>query len=715
MAMPMGEGAVVAAAPEEAWAGEREPAQKPEEPSLSAGEWLTKSLFSSPVNSLLTVVFSLLVLLAARGLLNFTFSEERTWRAVKTNMRFLFTHAYPQEQYARIWVCVGVIAVLSGLSAGLLAKTGRGISMKKLSMNLMGTGGVIGLGILLREPSAVVDAEGQALHREPAAAVGDSFVGWLDANFMAVLGTLVLANIALAVWFHFQGTYLRDRPEPRVAHGVLVLASVAVLIMEQYATGEVVRESFPDAMTDRAWWWLAVAVLAGLGAALWFGLGDARRRNTFVPAMHVFFAAAGLMVLSAWVYPWGHYAFLEGEFISEPGSTVAMTTKLPWTVMWVLLVGTFLLGRALSRARAAPRLRVPLNLLWVMTPFVLYWAVLRDPDLDWDHVVSTDIPMAVFFAVFGGLVVWYLAHPRIGEAGRIMAVVLVGVAVLNWVAAFFGWYPMLQKARISFLLLAVVALLAHNFAGDRAQRMKLVAAWVATMAVFHWLVTLVNSPSTVETPTDALIGGFGITLIVAVFTLLLAFPLGVLLALARTSKLPIFRVLSTAYIEVFRGVPLITILFFFTLVFNLFLPQNMELMDIAGATIGFALFSAAYLAENVRGGLQAVRRGQYEASDAVGLTTVQRTLFIVLPQALRVSIPPLVGQVIATFKETSLLAVVGIFDFLRIADKVISAQSEFLGVKREGLLFASFIYWIFAYNMSKHSRRLEKRLGVGER
>ena len=715
MGMPMGEGAVTAAAPAEAWAGEREPAQKPEEPSLSAWEWLRKNLFSSAVNSALTVVFTLLVVLAVRGLLNFTFSEERTWRAVKTNMRFLFTHAYPQEQYARIWVCVGAIAVLSGLSVGLLAKTGRGISMKKLSMNLMGTGGVIGLGILLREPSAVVDSEGLAMHRDPAAAVGDSFVDWLDANALAVLGVLVLANVALAVWFHLQGTYLRDGPEPRVAHGVLVLASIGVLIVQQYATGEIVRESFADAMADRAWWWLGAVVLAGSGAALWFGLGDARRRNTFVPAMHVFFAAAGIMVLSAWLYPWGHYAFLEGEFISEPGSTVAMTTKLPWTVMWVLLVGTFLLGRALSTAGTASRLRVPLNLLWVMTPFVLYWAVLRDPDLDWDHVLSTDIPMALFFAAFGGLVVWYLAHPRIGEAGRIMAVVLVGVAVLNWVAAYFGWYPMLQKARISFLLLAVVALLAHNFAGDRTQRLRLVAAWVAIMAVFHWLVTLVNSPSTVETPTDALIGGFGITLIVAVFTLLAAFPLGVLLALARTSKLPIFRVLSTAYIEVFRGVPLITILFFFTLIFNLFLPDNMSLTDIAGATIGFALFSAAYLAENVRGGLQAVRRGQYEASDAVGLTTVQRTLFVVLPQSLRVSIPPLVGQVIATFKETSLLAVVGIFDFLRIADKVISAQSEFLGVKREGLLFVSFIYWIFAYNMSKHSQRLEKRLGVGER
>ena len=715
MTAQMGDPGAAAVDPAEAWAGESEPAQKPEEPSLSIGEWLGRNLFSSAINSLLTVVFSLLVLLVARGLLNFVFSEERTWRAVKTNMRFLFTHAYPQEQYARIWVCVGVIAVLAGLSIGLLARTGAGISMKKLSINLMGTGAVIAVGVLLREPSAAVDGEGLALHRDRATAAGDSFVDWLDSNALAVLGALLLANVALAVWFHVQGTYLRAGTEPRTAHGVLLLASAGVLFLQQYGTGEIVRESFGGAMSDRAAWWLAAAVFAGAGAALWFGLGDARRRNTFVPAMYVFFVASGVMVLSGWVYPWGHYAFLEGEFISEPGSTVAMTTKLPWTVMWVLLVATFMAGRALRAARAGPKLRVPLNLLWVLTPFALYWAVLRDPDLDWDHVLSTDIPMALFFAAFGGLVVWFLAHPRIGEAGRIISVALVGVAVFNWVAAYFGWYPMLQKARISFLLLAVIAMLAHNFAGDRSQRAKLVFAWVAMTVVLHWMVTLVNSPSTVDTPTDALIGGFATTLIVAVFTLLLAFPMGVLLALARTSKLPIFRVLATAYIEVFRGVPLITLLFFFTLIFNLFLPQNMELVEIAGATIGFALFSAAYLAENVRGGLQAVRQGQYEASDAVGLTTVQRTLFIVLPQALRVSIPPLVGQVIATFKETSLLAVVGVFDFLRIADKVIPAQSEFLGVKREGLLFVSLIYWVFAYNLSKHSQRLEKRLGVGER
>ena len=290
---------------------------------------------------------------------------------------------------------------------------------------------------------------------------------------------------------------------------------------------------------------------------------------------------------------------------------------------------------------------------------------------------------------------------------------MLGVAAFNWVAAFFGWYPMLQKARISFLLLALVALAAHNFAGERKQRLRLVIGWTALMVILHYLVTMMNTPSTVDAP-DEFVGGFLVTVYIASFTMIFSFPLGILLALARTSTMPIFRVLSTIYIEVVRGVPFITILFFFSTFLNLFLPAGMEIEKLAAAGLGFSLFSAAYLAENIRGGLQAVRRGQFEASDALGLTTVQRTGFIVLPQALRVSIPPLVGATISTFKETSLLTIIGIMDFLRVANSVIPGQTQFLGVKMEGLLFVCMIYWVGAYGMSKFSQRLEKHLGVGE-
>jgi len=477
----------------------------------------------------------------------------------------------------------------------------------------------------------------------------------------------------------------------------------------------VIRESFAEAMVDRWGWWLAAALLATAGAALWFRFGDERRRSTFVPSVELFIGVTAIVVLSAWVYPWGHYAFTDGEFIAEPGRTVAMSTKLPWTVMWLLLAVALAAGRRLRQAGAGSNFTLALNLCWLACPFVLYWVVLRDPDLDWDRVLSVDIPLGVLFAAGGAAVLWLLTDQRIGELGRIIAALLLGLAAFNWVAAFWGWYPMLQKVRLSFLLVALAALLAHNFAGDRSKRLRLLTVWAVVIAVFHYMATLMNSPSSVETPTEAFIGGFGVTLVVAAFTLLLSFPLGVMLALARTSKLPIFRVMSTSFIEVIRGVPLITVLIFFTIILNLFLPDGMEISVLASAVLGYTLFSAAYLAENVRGGLQSIRRGQFEASDAVGLTALQRTIFIVLPQSLRVSIPPLVGQAIATFKETSLLAVIGLFDVLRMANNVIPAQTEFLGVKREGLLFVCGVYWIFAYSMSKRSQRLEKQLGVGER
>ena len=623
-------------------------ARPPEETYRSAGEWIRKNLFSSRFNSLLTIAFGLLILFAARGLLNFVFSEERGWDAVRTNLRLIFTHAYPEEQYVRIWVCVGTLVVLTGLSLGLFAGRGEGVQLKKLSTVMAGVGAAIALGVILREPSVLIGADG-AVVRE---------------------------------------------------------------------NDDVVRQSFFEAMADRWVWWLVAAVLIVAGVVLRRAVASSKASITSVPAVELAVALLALPVLSAWVYPWGHFAFVDGTFIAEPGRTVAMSTKVPWTVMWLLVVAAMALGRLMRRGfdeQQQQRMRIPLNLLWLASPFALYWVILRDPHLEWDRVVSVDIPMGVLFGVIGAGVLWMLTRPGIGELGRIIAIVLLGVAAFNWVAAFFGWYSMLQKARLSFLLLALVALAAHNFAGEIVKRRRLVMAWLVLMAIVHYFATLMNAPSTVETPTEALIGGFAVTVIVAVFTIMLSFPLGVLLALARTSRLPIFRVMATSYIEVIRGVPLITILIFFAIILNLFLPVGMEISLIASATLGYTLFSAAYLAENVRGGLQSVRRGQFEASDAVGLSTTQRTVFVVLPQALRVSIPPLVGQMIATFKETSLLAIIGVFDVLRMANSVIPAQTQFLGIKREGLLFVSLVYWVFAYTLSKQSQRLERRLGVGER
>lgn len=425
--------------------------------------------------------------------------------------------------------------------------------------------------------------------------------------------------------------------------------------------------------------------------------------------------ASGAAILTAliWLVPFGRYGVADGQLFAEPGVTVAASTKVPWTLILVSTAVFHSLGRVLGRRVGAP-LRRLLVLFWVVGPAFLIFLVLRDPAFDWGRVTTVDIPMAAGFALGGAALLYVLARPGREELARVIGALLLVLAVFNWVAGSFGWYPMLQKARISFLLVALAVLMAPTFAGERRVRLRLAGVWIGGMVLVHWLITGINTPSTLEIAAPPFLGGLVLTVGIAYYVMLASFPLGVLLSLARTSRLPIFRVLSTGYIEVVRGVPLITVLFFFSIMLPLFLPRGMGISDLAAVFAGYTVFSAAYMAENIRGGLQSIRRGQYEAADALGLTTVQRTVFIVLPQALRVSIPNLVGQAIATFKETSLIAIVGGFDLLRIANSTIPNQPDFLGQKRPALLFISVLYFVVAYTMSKSSQRLEARLQAGQ-
>lgn len=209
-------------------------------------------------------------------------------------------------------------------------------------------------------------------------------------------------------------------------------------------------------------------------------------------------------------------------------------------------------------------------------------------------------------------------------------------------------------------------------------------------------------------------GGLLLTFALAIVSIVLCFPLGVLLALGRQSSLPVIRWTAILYIEVIRGVPLVTVLFMASLMLPLFLPSGWRVDHVLRAITAFTLFTAAYIAENVRGGLQAIPRGQIEAARALGLSPVLTTLLIVLPQALRAVIPANVGQFISLFKDTSLVFIVPLMDFLGIALDVIE-NPKWGGPAREMLLFVALIYWFFTYFMSHMSRRLERALGVGER
>ncbi len=589
-------------------------AAPPEAPQLRPRQWLMENLFSSAFNTGLTIVTGLVILAIIRGLLSFIFNPVRQWNATAVNIRLLMTHAYPADQYVRVWVCVAVLLTLTGVSLAIW-RAGSRVPVGRLGRFLL-SAGAFGLVVSVLAPFS---ARATAI--------------WLLVSGLTVLVGLVLRMPNLV-------------PEERSVSSLSLL----------------------------------VGALAGAVASLW-------------------------------VIPYGHHSFISGRtprIMAEPG-TVAMTTKLPWTIMLLIAVAAYSVG-CLLRTRVPTRnAQTTLILMWLLSPIVLIYLVMRDPAFDMAHVVSTDIPIFLVYTVLGSALLLWLTRPGVGEVGRIVSTLILLVG--------FGTFltPMRMIIRILMLLLAVFALGAPTFSGDIKARRRYAGIWSTVTLVTCWLVTAINTPSTVPVPGEFFLGGFSLTLMVAFFTLLLSFPLGVMLALARTSTMPIFRLMATGFIEFVRGIPLITILIFFSVMVPLFLPDGMDLPEITAVSIGYALFSSAYLAENVRGGLQSVTRGQHEAADAVGMTTVQKTLLIVLPQALRVAIPPLVGQTIATFKETSLLYIIGLYDLLFVAKAIMPNQTEFMGSTRENILFVSLIYWVISYSMSKTSQRLEKRVGLGER
>ncbi|WP_019507473.1 amino acid ABC transporter permease [Pleurocapsa sp. PCC 7319] len=231
----------------------------------------------------------------------------------------------------------------------------------------------------------------------------------------------------------------------------------------------------------------------------------------------------------------------------------------------------------------------------------------------------------------------------------------------------------------------------------------LVSMWVLSFFVVLWLLI---GGWFLEPVRLANLSGLILTLLVAVVSIFLSFPFGVLLALGRQSELPAIHWLATAYIELIRGVPLIGILFMAQIMLPLVLPSDVLLDQVIRAIAGYTIFTAAYVAENVRGGLQSVPSGQTEAAQALGLSSPLVVTLIVLPQAIRAVIPTIVGQFISLFKDTSLLAIVSLVDLLGISQSIL-ANPKYTGRSAETYLFIGLIYWICCYSMSLASRKLE--------
>lgn len=270
----------------------------------------------------------------------------------------------------------------------------------------------------------------------------------------------------------------------------------------------------------------------------------------------------------------------------------------------------------------------------------------------------------------------------------------------------------LGAATRAWLAGAVIVMAIFLFMGRRKDRWRTAVLWGWGLS-FPLIILILRGfgetgllPSVLTTRW----GGLLLTLILASVGIAASLPLGVLLALGRRSRLPAVSFASTVYIETVRGIPLVTILFMSQIMLPIFLP-DFRLDKILRAVIGLTLFSTAYMAENVRGGLQGVPRGQYEAADALGLGYTFTMLLIILPQALRSVIPSIVGQFISLFKDTSLVAIIGLLDLLGIARSII-ANPDWLGLQAEVYLFAAFMYFIFSYSMSSVSRKIELALGI---
>ncbi|MBW4487676.1 MAG: amino acid ABC transporter permease [Trichocoleus desertorum ATA4-8-CV12] len=338
----------------------------------------------------------------------------------------------------------------------------------------------------------------------------------------------------------------------------------------------------------------------------------------------------------------------------------------------------------------------------VQTNLRLFFIGRYPPNLAWRIwlVLGTVVGLA-------GLSWGSLAPPRSPWFKRgvsIVTAIALGVAIL---------LPLPLPPRL--WLGAIVLLLFGSFGlGKRFATLlkpQLVWAWLGAFPILLWLI---GGGLGLRSVSTNLWNGLLLTMLLATTSIVLAFPFSVLLALGRQSNLPVVRWFCTLFVEIVRGLPLIGILFLAQVMLPLILPVELRLDRLLRAIAGLVLFNAAYLAENVRAGLQAVPRGQSEAARALGLNPLLVLWLIVLPQALRVVIPAIVGQFISLFKDTSLLSIFALVELTGIARSVL-AQPQFLGRYAEVYLFVGLIYWVFCYSMSIASRRLERHLGIGHK
>ena len=597
----------------------------PEVQFAGVSRWLKENLFSSLSSSILTLISVAAVVSVFRSIIGFFISPEREWTAVTYNLQLYMVQAYPESDFIRVWITVGLLIFLLGLSWGFN-------SLKEK--------------VLVKE--------------------------WCDGLLKGISSFLFIVLVA-PTNVDVEGTsvevFSSNTRYICIALGVGLLLAVYLL-----------RKTYP---------------------------------KTAIVKDRISFLYISLVVASIWIIkvPTVTFTANNERVDPDPFLPLANTTTIPWTIIFGCMIFAYIIGSFLKTKGKNSMSRLILS-SWVLAPLVIVSWIYRKPDFGMSNILTLDIPIAVGFSVLGILAIRMLNNEKIVPYQRYIT---YGMLVLTIVIFFL---PVLRQLKILFFITWLLISVAPTIANSKESAKNLSIVWSVTVFILILLMRGASSESLIVVPGSSIYGGFTLTWLIAFFGIAISFPFGVILALGRTSKLPVIRIICTAVIELVRSVPFITWLFFGSVMLTLFLPKGVEFDEVWRAIVVTAIFSSAYLAENVRGGLQSISNGQFEAADDVGLSTLQRITLIIMPQALRALIPPIVSQVISLFKDTSLVAIVGLFDLLYIGSKVIPNQSQganFLGTIQENILFCAIFYWLFTYSFARRSMKIEKRLGLGER
>ena len=597
----------------------------PEVQFAGVSRWLKENLFSSLSSSILTLISVAAVVSVFRSIIGFFISPEREWTAVTYNLQLYMVQAYPESDFIRVWITVGLLIFLLGLSWGFN-------SLKEK--------------VLVKE--------------------------WCDGLLKGISSFLFIVLVA-PTNVDVEGT------------SVEVFSSNTRYI----------------------------CIALGVGLLLAVYLLRKTYTKTAIVKDRISFLYISLVVASIWIIkvPTVTFTANNERVDPDPFLPLANTTTIPWTIIFGCMIFAYIIGSFLKTKGKNSMSRLILS-SWVLAPLVIVSWIYRKPDFGMSNILTLDIPIAVGFSVLGILAIRMLNNEKIVPYQRYIT---YGMLVLTIVIFFL---PVLRQLKILFFITWLLISVAPTIANSKESAKNLSIVWSVTVFILILLMRGASSESLIVVPGSSIYGGFTLTWLIAFFGIAISFPFGVILALGRTSKLPVIRIICTAVIELVRSVPFITWLFFGSVMLTLFLPKGVEFDEVLRAIVVTAIFSSAYLAENVRGGLQSISNGQFEAADAVGLSTLQRITLIIMPQALRAVIPPIVSQVISLFKDTSLVAIVGLFDLLYIGSKVIPNQSQganFLGTIQENILFCAIFYWLFTYSFARRSMKIEKRLGLGER